>query len=101
LPGYYVLLVNEERIVGFDLKMNDEDKKGEHLSIRKPKKEKSVSRNFEVLPPGKSFKSGDDSVKINEKSMLIEEDKNDEGIDQELAMMTKTKSENVKPNLLG
>ena len=59
MPGYYVLLVNEERIVGFDIKTDVvENKPIIELVIRKPKKEKPKAREFELL---KSPKSGDES----------------------------------------
>ena len=63
LPGYYCLLVNEERILGFDLKMDDEDSKSDRkmsfshkassieLVIRKPGKKRAKSGDNMIISP--------------------------------------------------
>jgi hypothetical protein len=65
LPGYYVLLVNEERIIGFDIKTDVVDKKvNTELVIRKPQKEKPKARALD-LDSVKSPADGDRSYKMN------------------------------------
>lgn len=63
LPGYYCLLVNEERILGFDLKLDDEESKFDkkmsfsnkassiELVIRKPGKRKAKSGDNMIISP--------------------------------------------------